>query len=99
MTKNFLLTNEVSIDRKIKEAILSLRMERAFTKDQILGLYLNEIYLGLGSYGVAAAALNYFDKALEQLTLERMVLELLALERKLEREQELELWLLLLACS
>ena len=53
--KNFLLTNEVSIDRKIKEAILSLRMERAFTKDQILALYLNEIYLGRGSYGVAAA--------------------------------------------
>ena len=72
VTKNFLLTNEVSIDRKIKEAILSLRMERAFTKDQILGLYLNEIYLGLGSYGVAAAALNYFDKALDQLTLDEM---------------------------
>ena len=72
VTKNFLLTNEVSIDRKIKEAILSLRMERAFTKDQILGLYLNEIYLGLGSYGVAAAALNYFDKALGQLTLDEM---------------------------
>ena len=72
MTKNFLLTNEVSIDRKIKEAILSLRMERAFSKDQILGLYLNEIYLGFGSYGVAAAALNYFDKALDQLTLDEM---------------------------
>ena len=72
VTKNFLLTNEVSIDRKIKEAILSLRMERAFTKDQILALYLNEIYLGFGSYGVAAAALNYFDKSLNQLTLEEM---------------------------
>ncbi len=72
VTKNFLLTNEVSIDRKIKEAILSLRMERAFTKDQILALYLNEIYLGMGSYGVAAAALNYFDKALNQLDLEEM---------------------------
>ena len=72
VTKNFLLTNEVSIDRKIKEAILSLRMERAFSKDQILGLYLNEIYLGFGSYGVAAAALNYFDKALDQLTLDEM---------------------------
>ncbi|MEK9760583.1 MAG: transglycosylase domain-containing protein, partial [Candidatus Puniceispirillum sp.] len=69
VTKNFLLTNELSIDRKIKEAILSLRMERAFSKDQILALYLNEIYLGRGSYGVAAAALNYFDKALGQLTL------------------------------
>ena len=72
VTKNFLLTNEVSIDRKIKEAILSFRMERAFTKDQILALYLNEIYLGMGSYGVAAAALNYFDKSLGQLTLEEM---------------------------
>ena len=72
VTKNFLLTNEVSIDRKIKEAILSLRMERAFTKDQILALYLNEIYLGYGSYGVAAAALNYFDKALDQLDLAEM---------------------------
>ena len=72
VTKNFLLTNEVSIDRKIKEAILSFRMEGAFTKDQILALYLNEIYLGMGSYGVAAAALNYFDKSLDQLTLEEM---------------------------
>jgi len=72
VTKNFLLTNEVSIDRKIKEAILSLRMEQAFTKDQILALYLNEIYLGFGSYGVAAAALNYFDKSLGQLTLAEM---------------------------
>ena len=72
VTKNFLLTNEVSIDRKIKEAILSLRMERAFTKDQILALYLNEIYLGRGSYGVAAAALKYFDKSLDQLDLQEM---------------------------
>ena len=72
VTKNFLLTNEVSIDRKIKEAILSLRMERAFAKDQILALYLNEIYLGLGSYGVAAAALKYFDKSLDQLDLPEM---------------------------
>ena len=69
VTKNFLLTNEVSVERKIKEAILSLRMERAFSKDQILELYLNEIYLGYGSYGVAAAALNYFDKPLNQLSL------------------------------
>ncbi len=69
VAKNFLLTNELSIDRKIKEAILAIRMERAFSKDQILALYLNEIYLGAGSYGVAAAALNYFDKALDQLEL------------------------------
>ena len=69
VAKNFLLTNEVSISRKIKEIILSLRIERAFSKDQILELYLNEIYLGFSSYGVAAAALNYFDKSLDDLTL------------------------------
>ncbi len=69
VTKNFLLSNEASIERKIKEVILAFRIERAFTKDQILELYLNEIYLGLGSYGVAAAALNYFDKPLDELTL------------------------------
>ncbi len=69
VAKNFLLTNEVSIERKIKEAILAIRIEHAFSKEQILELYLNEIYLGLGSYGVAAAALNYFNKSLDQLTL------------------------------
>jgi penicillin-binding protein 1A len=68
VAKNFLLTNEVSIERKIKEAILAFRIEQAFTKDQILELYLNEIYLGIGSYGVAAAALNYFDKSLDELS-------------------------------
>jgi len=69
VAKNFLLTNEVSIERKIKEAILAFRIERALTKDRILELYLNEIYLGLGSYGVAAAALNYFDRPLDELTI------------------------------
>jgi len=69
VAKNFLLTNEVSIARKAKEVILALRIERAFSKDKILELYLNEIYLGFGSYGVAAAALNYFDKSLNDLTL------------------------------
>ncbi len=69
VAKNFLLTNEVSIERKIKEAILAFRIERAFTKDRILELYLNEIYLGLGSYGVAAAALNYFNKSLGELSI------------------------------
>jgi penicillin-binding protein 1A len=69
VAKNFLLTNEVSFDRKIKEAILAIRIERAFTKDRILELYLNEIYLGYGSYGVAAAALNYFNKSLNELTI------------------------------
>ena len=68
VAKNFLLTNEVSIARKAKEVILALRIERAFSKDKILELYLNEIYLGAGSYGVAAAALNYFDKSLDDLT-------------------------------
>ena len=68
VAKNFLLTNEVSIDRKIKEAILAVRIERAFSKDRILELYLNEIYLGFGSYGVAAAALNYFNKSMNELT-------------------------------
>lgn len=72
VAKNFLLSNELSLDRKIKEAILAIRMERAFTKQQILALYLNEIYLGYGSYGIAAAALNYFDKALDQLELHEM---------------------------
>ena len=72
VAKNFLLTNEVSIERKIKEAILAIRMERAFSKDQLLALYLNEIYLGFGSYGVAAAALNYFDKSLDTMTLAEM---------------------------
>ncbi|MHA1151710.1 MAG: penicillin-binding protein 1A, partial [Alphaproteobacteria bacterium] len=68
VAKNFLLTNEVSITRKVKEAILAFRIEQAFDKDRILDLYLNEIYLGFGSYGVAAAALNYFNKSLDELT-------------------------------
>jgi penicillin-binding protein 1A len=69
VAKNFLLTSEQTWDRKIQEAILAIRIESTFTKDRILELYLNEIFLGLNSYGVAAAALNYFDKALYQLTL------------------------------
>ena len=69
VAKNFLLTSEVSYERKIKEAILAIRIERAFTKNEILELYLNEIYLGFKSYGVAAAALNYFDKSLDDLDL------------------------------
>ena len=69
VAKNFLLTNEVSVERKIKEAILAIRIEHALEKDDILALYLNDIYLGLSSYGVAAAALNYFDKPLDQLEL------------------------------
>src|SRR5499433_2763348 len=63
VAKNFLLTNEVSFERKIKEALLALRIERTYSKQKILELYLNEIYLGLGAYGIAAASLVYFDKA------------------------------------
>ncbi len=70
VAKNFLLTSERSYVRKIKEALLSWRMERAFSKNHILELYLNEIYLGNRSYGVAAAALNYFNKSLDELTIE-----------------------------
>ena len=69
VAKNFLLTNEVSVSRKIREIILSIRIERALLKDRILELYLNEIYLGNRSYGVAAAAMNYFNKSLEELTI------------------------------
>src|SRR5258708_10649233 len=69
VARNFLLTNEVSITRKVKEAILAFRIEQAFSKNRILELYLNEIYLGSGSYGVAAAALNYFNKSLDELTI------------------------------
>ena len=72
VARNFLLTNEVSIARKIKEMILAYRIEQVLNKDQILELYLNEIYLGLNSYGVAAAALDYFDKPLDQLTVAEM---------------------------
>jgi penicillin-binding protein 1A len=68
VAKNFLLTNEVSFTRKIKEALLALKIERTYTKDKILELYLNEIYLGFGAYGVAAAALLYFDKSVNELT-------------------------------
>ncbi len=68
VAKNFLLTNEVSFARKIKEALLALKIERTYTKDKILELYLNEIYLGFGAYGVAAAALLYFDKPVNELT-------------------------------
>ncbi len=70
VAKNFLLTNEVSYKRKIREAILAYRMEKAMSKDRLLELYLNEIYLGQGAYGVAAASLNYFDKPLNQLEIE-----------------------------
>lgn len=74
VVKNFLLTNEKSIKRKIKEAILAVRISRVYSKEKILELYLNEIYLGLGSYGVAAAAQNYFNKSMDELTVEEAAL-------------------------
>jgi len=67
VAKNFLLSNEVSINRKIKEAILAFRIERALSKERILELYLNQIYLGEGSYGIASASLEYFDKPISKL--------------------------------
>ena len=67
VAKNFLLTNEVSLRRKVKEAILAFRIERAYTKERILELYLNQIYLGQGTYGIAAASLEFFDKSIKEL--------------------------------
>jgi len=67
VAKNFLLTNEVSLNRKIKEAILAFRIERVLSKERILELYLNQIYLGGGAYGVASASLEYFDKSISEL--------------------------------
>jgi len=69
VAKNFLVGNERSIERKVREALVAFRIEAAYPKDKILELYLNEIYLGLGNYGVAAAALNYFNKSVNELTL------------------------------
>jgi penicillin-binding protein 1A len=69
VAKNFLLTNEVSFKRKIKEALLALKIERTYSKDKILELYLNEIYLGFGAYGIASASLTYFDKSVHELTI------------------------------
>ncbi|WP_337270866.1 penicillin-binding protein 1A [Oryzifoliimicrobium ureilyticus] len=69
VAKNFLLTSDQTIDRKIKEAILSFRIEQAYSKDKILELYLNEIFFGLNSYGIASAALTYFDKPVTELSI------------------------------
>jgi len=68
VAQNFLLGREYSFDRKIREAILSFRIERAFTKEHILELYLNEVYFGYGAYGIASASMNYFNKSLDELT-------------------------------
>lgn len=72
VAKNFLLSGVQTYERKIKEAILSYRIEKAFSKNQILELYLNENYLGYRSYGIAAAALSYFNKSIDQLELEEI---------------------------
>lgn len=69
VAKNFLVGSERRLERKAREALIALRMENVFTKDQILELYLNEIFLGYGAYGVAAASLNYFDKSMDELTI------------------------------
>ncbi len=74
VVKNFLLTNERTIERKIKEAILAIRVTKVFEKEKILELYLNQIYLGSGAYGVAAASEVYFDKALDDLNIEEYAL-------------------------
>jgi penicillin-binding protein 1A len=69
VARNFLLSSEVKFSRKIREMVLAMRIDNAFSKDQILELYLNEIFLGENSYGVAAAATNYFGKSLDELSL------------------------------
>ena len=74
VAKNFLLSNEVSLKRKLKEAILAFRIERSLYKERILELYLNQIYLGQGSYGIAAASLEYFDKSIDELNYEEAAL-------------------------
>jgi penicillin-binding protein 1A len=74
VAKNFLLSGEISYSRKIKEIILSLRIENILSKNEILELYLNEIYLGNRSFGVSAASINYFNKSLHELNIEEMAL-------------------------
>ncbi len=69
VAKNLLLSREQTYSRKIKEILLAFRIEETFGKDRILELYLNEIYFGMGHYGVAAAALGYFDKSVHELSL------------------------------
>jgi penicillin-binding protein 1A len=69
VAKNFLLSSDQTYERKIKEAILSFRIEQAYSKDRILELYLNEIFFGLNSYGIAGAALTYFNKSVNELTI------------------------------
>ncbi|MBA3446865.1 MAG: penicillin-binding protein 1A, partial [Pseudaminobacter sp.] len=68
VAKNFLLSSDQTIERKIKEMVLSFRIEQAYPKDRILELYVNEIFFGLGAYGIAGAALTYFDKSVNELS-------------------------------
>ncbi|MBS0242001.1 MAG: penicillin-binding protein 1A, partial [Proteobacteria bacterium] len=102
VAKNFLLSSERTFDRKLREAILAIRIEQTYSKAKILELYLNEIYFGIGSYGIAAAALNYFDKELSELSLEEAAY-LAALPkgpnlfhpyRKVERATERRNWII-----
>lgn len=74
VAKNFLLTNQRTIERKIREAALAIKMTKTFSKDKILELYLNQIYLGSGAYGVAAAAESYFNKPITELEIEEIAL-------------------------
>ncbi len=74
VVKNFLLSSERSLERKVKEAILAIRMSKYFSKEEVLELYLNQIYLGSGSYGVVAAAQTYFNKSIAELTIEEAAL-------------------------
>ena len=74
VAKNFLLSNEVSLNRKIKEAILAFRIERVLSKERILELYLNQIYLGEGAYGIASASLEYFNKSVKELNYQEAAL-------------------------
>jgi penicillin-binding protein 1A len=69
VAKNFFLTRDQTVERKIREALLAFRLESTFSKDKILELYMNQIFLGSGNYGVAAAALNYFGKSVHELTI------------------------------
>jgi penicillin-binding protein 1A len=72
VAKNFKVGNARTVERKLREAVIARRIEKAMTKDQILELYVNEPYFGRGAYGVAAASLNYFGKPMKELSLEEI---------------------------
>ena len=101
VVKNILLTNEVTFERKIKEILLSIRIENILSKDKILELYLNDIYLGYGSYGIGTASLNYFNKSVYDLELDEIALAALPKapnnynpKTKLEKAIERRNWVL-----